>query len=171
MIIEILSHTPRWVFALFFGLIYLGYTQSKARAVSATRLVIIPVAMLGLSFSGAYTTFNASVLALGFWFGAFVLGAATALSFVSVKRVSYSTETQMFSLPGSWLPLSLMMAIFFTKYAVGMLLAQHPELLAQTRFFAIASMAYGFFSGIFLGRMLKIMNVRGKQAMRSTLAA
>jgi len=69
------------------------------------------------------------------------------------------------------LPLTLMMAIFITKFAVGMSLAQHPELLQQTSFVGIAGMAYGFFSGIFLGRMLKIISVHGKHAIRSTFAA
>jgi len=171
MIIEILSHIPRWVFALFFGLLYLGYTQTKTRAVSVTRLVIIPLAMLGLSFSGVWNTFGSSILALGCWFGAYALGTATAISWVSVKEVEYSTETRQFTLPGSWLPASLMMAIFFTKFIVGMNLVQHPELLEQTRFIAIAGMAYGVFSGIFLGRMLKIISVHGKHVIRSTFAA
>jgi hypothetical protein len=171
MIIEILSHIPRWVFALFFGLLYYGYMQTKTREISVTRLVIMPVAMLALSFSGVWNTFGASILAIGCWFGAYALGAATAVSWVNVKGVKYSAETRLFTLPGSWLPLALMMAIFFTKFVVGMNLAQHPEFLEQTRFIAIAGMAFGIFSGMFLGRMLKIARTHGKHAIRSMLAA
>jgi hypothetical protein len=171
MIIEILSHIPRWVLALFFGLIYLGYTQSKVREVPVTRLLIMPLAMFALSFSGVWNTFNAGTLALICWFSAYALGGAIAISLSRVARVSYSTETRIFTLPGSWMPLALMMAIFFTKFAVGMSLAQHPGLLQQASFVGIASGAYGIFSGIFLGRMLKILSVHGKQAIRATLTA
>ncbi|HSY29515.1 MAG TPA: DUF6622 family protein [Burkholderiaceae bacterium] len=171
MIIEILSHTPLWVFALLFGLIYLGFQQSKTRSVTMKRLVILPIAMLGLSFSGVWTTFGSGTLALACWTGAMVAGAALAQLLGSARNVSYSAETQTFKLPGSWLPLFLMMAIFFTKYAVGFSLAQNPGLLAVSSFVGVASAVYGFWSGIFFGRMINILNVHGKQALAQTLAA
>jgi hypothetical protein len=171
MIIEILSHTPRWIFALFFGLIYLGFQQSKARSVTVKRLVILPLAMLGLSFSGVWTTFGAGTLALACWTGAIVAGVALAIFLGGARHVSYSSETHTFKLPGSWLPLFLMMAIFFTKYAVGISLAQNPGLLEIPEFVGVASAIYGFWSGIFFGRMVNILNVHGRQALAQTLAA
>lgn len=171
MIIEILSHTPRWVFALFFGLIYLGFQQTKTRSVSIRRLLILPIAMLALSFSGVWSTFGSGTLALACWLGAVGLGAIVALIAVNVANAGYSSETQTFSLPGSWLPLSLMMAIFFTKYAVGAALAQHPEALVLPLFTGVASAAYGFWSGIFFGRVLKILNMHGRKAIAQALAA
>ena len=171
MIIEILSHTPRWIFALFFGLIYLGFQQSKVRSVTVKRFVILPIAMVGLSFSGVWSTFGSGTLALPCWTGAMVAGTALAQLLGSARNVSYSTETRTFKLPGSWLPLFLMMAIFFTKYAVGISLAQNPGLLEIPGFVGIASATYGFWSGIFFGRMVSILNVHGKQAFAQTLSA
>ena len=43
---QILTHTPLWVFGLFFGLVYLGYLQSRTRQVSRGRLIVLPLAML-----------------------------------------------------------------------------------------------------------------------------
>jgi hypothetical protein len=171
MIIEILSHTPRWVFGLFFGLVYLGFVQSKIREVSITRLILLPLAMFMLSLYGVFTAFNSNPLGLACWLIAVCVGVATAMRLSDAKRVIYSSAAQTFTVPGSWLPLSLMMAIFFTKYAVGFSLAQHPELMVQVIFVGIASAAYGIFSGIFLGRMLKIMGAHGKHMIRSTRAA
>lgn len=31
MIVEIIKHTPNWVFILFIGLVVLGYSQTKDR--------------------------------------------------------------------------------------------------------------------------------------------
>jgi len=171
MIIEILSHTPRWVFALFFGLIYLGFLQSRTRSVSAKRLIILPIAMLALSLFGVLTTFGPGTLALACWFGALSLGAAPGLFLGSSKGVSYSTETQTLKQPGSWAPLFLMMAIFFTKYIVGATLAQHPGMRELPGFVGAASAAYGFWSGIFLGRTVKILSVHGRQAIAQTPVA
>lgn len=171
MIIDILSHTPRWVFALFFSLIYLGVQQSKAQIVSAKRLVVLPLAMLGMSFAGVSITFGTGALALACWLGALGIGAALALVLVSAKGVSYSSATRAFNLPGSWLPLFLMMGIFFTKYVVGANLSQHPGLLDLPGFVGVASAAYGFWSGVFFGRMMKILSVHGRSAITQTLAA
>jgi hypothetical protein len=171
MIVEILSHTPRWVFALFFGLIYLGYLQTKTRDVSAKRLVILPIAMLGLSLSGVNTTFGSGTFALAFWLGAVAVGVAFALCLGIAKNVGYSAESHTFSVPGSWLPLSLMMAIFFTKYAVGASVAFNPHLLALPGFIGAACAAYGFWSGLFFGRLVNILNVHGRQAISRAFAA
>lgn len=171
MISEILSHTPRWVFALFFGLIYLGFQQSKPRSVSAKRLVVLPIAMLMLSFSGVLTTFGSGGLALVCWSCAILLGVAIAMLLVSVKDVSYASETKTFHLPGSWLPLFLMMAIFVTKYIVGAGVAQNPNLLELSAFVGVASIAYGLWSGIFFGRMVKILSTRRRVAITQTFAA
>lgn len=171
MIIAILSHTPRWVFALFFGLIYQGFRQSKAQAVSAKRLLVLPLAMLGMSFLGVSSTFGSGSLALACWLGALGIGAALALVLVNAKSVSYSSATRAFNLPGSWLPLFLMMGIFFTKYIVGAGLSQHPGLLDLPGFVGVASAAYGFWSGVFFGRTMKILSVHGRSAIIQKLAA
>ncbi len=56
---QILTHTPLWVFALFFGLVYLGYLQSRTRQVSRGRLIVLPLAMLAWSLYSVWSTFDA----------------------------------------------------------------------------------------------------------------
>ena len=68
--------------------------------------------------------------------------------------------------PGSAVPLALMMGIFFTKYAVGVLLAMHPELRHQMGFALGISALYGGFSGIFAARALRLWTL----ALRSDRA-
>jgi hypothetical protein len=72
----------------------------------------------------------------------------------SAGDARWSAASQTFRLPGSWVPLALILGIFGVKFGVGMNLAMHPE-LRQTALFALgASLAYGVFSGIFAGRAL-----------------
>ena len=44
MVIQILSHTPAWVFALFVFLIMLGVRQNRARIVQALVRFLLPFA-------------------------------------------------------------------------------------------------------------------------------
>lgn len=158
MLIEILKRTPPWVFVLFFALLALGYFQSKGRTVSRSKVSIVPVAMIVLSLYGVFSAFGAAPIGLAFW----VLGVAIAIG-VGVKLatpqgVTFAAETQSFFVPGSWLPLVLMMAIFFIKYCVGVILARQLPVASETEFVGLVSLSYGLLSGVFLARAIVILH-------------
>jgi len=171
MISQIISHTPTWVFVLFFVLVHLGIQQAQTRTVTLKRLVILPVAMLGLSVSGVWSTFNHSSDSLICWGTGLAISTLIAFMLTSVRNVRHIPETQSLEQPGSWLPLCLMMAIFFTKYAVGVSTAHHPEFLESSEFIAIASVLYGFWSGMFVGRTLKMVGSQGKELVTQMFKA
>ena len=58
MIIEILRHTPIWVWGILIGLIAIGSTMLRARTVSARRMVILPAAMLVYSLASIMAAFS-----------------------------------------------------------------------------------------------------------------
>jgi hypothetical protein len=161
---EILAHTPRWVFALFIALVVFGLQQTKTRGVTLQRLMLLPLAMLGLSFYGVWSTFEGSALGAACWLAAAVATAQASQIFNFARDVRYSADLRRFVMPGSWLPLALMMGIFFTKYGVGIALAQHAELRAVGSFVVIISLVYGFWSGMFFGRTAQIFAVHGRLA-------
>lgn len=49
-----------------------------------------------------------------------------------------------------------MMVIFFTKYAVGVILARRFSLSHEAVFAGLVSICYGFLSGLFLARAIVI---------------
>ena len=163
MIIEILSRTPPWVFVLFFVLLALGYLQSKNRTLSRGKVLALPTAMIVLSFYGVFYAFGMTHMGLGSW----ILGVATALglglTLARPKGVAFSTETQSFSVPGSWFPLAIMMAIFFTKYAVGVIFARQLPMTHETGFIGSVSFCYGFLSGTLLARATVIFKTQPRQ--------
>ncbi len=71
-------------------------------------------------------------------------------------RTRYDAATRRFILPGSPLPLLLILGIFLTKYAVGVTLAMRPALGGETDFALSVAGLYGIFSGILLGRALRL---------------
>jgi hypothetical protein len=162
---EIIAHTPRWVFVLFIVLLALGLQQTRGRNVSLLRLILLPLAMLGLSFYGVWGTFGGSTLSVACWLGAALTVALACQGIAFARGARYVAETRSIVMPGSWLPLVLMMGIFFTKYGVGIALAQHGELREAGAFVVSISLVYGFWSGIFFGRALQIVSSQGRQAL------
>jgi Family of unknown function (DUF6622) len=154
---EILRQTPLWVFGLFALLLYLGLLQARARSVGLPRLALLPLAMLGLSLFGVVSAFGARPLALGCWAGALAATAGASFALPPAPGIRYVADRRAFSLPGSWLPLALMMTVFFTKYAVAVTLARQPALHAAPGFLAVVGCVYGLFSGLFFARALRIL--------------
>jgi hypothetical protein len=162
MILEILKRTPPWVFLIFAALLVLGTLQSRTRALSTARLTALPAALLGLSMFSMLSTVGPNALAWGGWLAAWLAGAAAIAAMDFPKGASYSAETHAFLVPGSWLPLALMMAIFFERYAVAVAVARNGALGETMGFAAAVGVAYGLPSGIFAGRAWNILRQRNR---------
>lgn len=159
MLAEILRDTPLWTIPGLFFLIFLGYVQSKPRTISRGRAYILPLVMVALSVNGVISAFGLTGLAIIGW----AIGAAVALAAritLFPPRVSaYDKEAGRFSMPGSWVPFCLLMALFVTKYTVGGMLAHHYPVTDTHEFVLGASLMYGAFSGMFFSVAVVIWRV------------
>ncbi len=169
MLTQILAHTPKWVFVLFAALLWLGAKQLLARSVSLARVTLMSTGMTGLSIYGVASAFGQSPMALLAWavMACALLGVVLQRGVPSTTR--YDAALRRFHVAGSAVPLLLMMGIFFTKYVVGVLLAMHPELAHQASFAVGISAIYGAFSGIFMGRAIRLWRL-AVQVDRAPLA-
>lgn len=156
MFIATLQHTPTWVYGLLFALIALGVSQSFPRTVTLRRSAVLPLALVGVSLMGVVGTFDHQPLALLAWASALAATVAALHGRVDTSAVRFSAVTQRFQLPGSWVPLALMLGLFAVKFGTGVTLANQPELRDSTGFALAASAAYGMFSGVFLGRAMAL---------------
>ena len=156
MLIEILKHTPRWVFVLFLVLVALGYSQSRDRTVSRRRAAVLPAVMIALSFSGMLSAFGAAPFGIACWVAGFAAAIAIGIRTGGPHGVKFSAETRTYSIPGSWVPLALMMAIFFTKYAVGVIQGRQLAISAEPLFIALVAFCYGIYSGLFAARVIRV---------------
>jgi hypothetical protein len=159
MFIAIVQHTPVWVWGLLAVLVALGLSQARDREMSLGRVTILPLVMIALSLSGVFSAFGHFPVALGGW--AAGVGAALAFGrqFIAVRGAAWSQPTGTLQVPGSWLPLVLIVALFAIKYFAGASLAMHPELAHDTTFAGLIALAYGVFSGLFLARGLSLRNL------------
>ncbi len=156
---HILAGTPMWVWALLAGLVALGLSQIRTRRTGLARALALPLSLGALSLYGTVSAFGATVPVLACW----ALAAAPALALVLRRPLPagarYDTGRREFEQPGSWIPLLLILGIFCTKYAVGILLAMHPEQQTNTSLALPVAALYGFFSGLFAGRSLRLLRL------------
>jgi hypothetical protein len=159
MLIAIVQHTPAWVWGLLSVLIAFGLWQTRDREMSLARVTILPLVMIALSLSGVFSAFGHTPVALGGWAAGVSAALAFARQIVSVRGATWSAQTATLHVPGSWLPLALIVALFSVKYFVGVKLAMHPALAADTNFAGLCSLAYGGFSGLFLARGISLRSL------------
>jgi hypothetical protein len=164
VILEILKRTPIWVFVLFFALLFLGYVQTRTRSLSLWRLSLLPVAMVGFSLYGFIAAFGANAAAVAGW-AATLLTVSLLIAATGFPRgVTYSREARSFTVPGSWIPFAVIMAIFFSRYAVTVALVMNPAWRQAAPFAAAVGALYGLSSGFFVGRTLTILRTRRRAA-------
>ena len=130
MFFIIVQQAPRWVWILLAVLIAVGVSQSFARRRSLGSAIAAPLAMIASL---------ALAKAIGAW-----------------RAISWSATDRCLEVPGSWVPMALILGIFTMKFAVGALLATHSELARSGLFGATAGFASGAFSGAFLSRGVAI---------------
>ena len=158
--LEIISHTPVWVFAIFFLLLFLGIKQSKETNITVRSLFILPVAMLLFSFYGIYSVYGFSALSVLSWCGALVITTFIGRKYLVSKTITYLSSDKRFNIPGSWVPLVVMMAIFFSKYFVNVALVLELPVINNMYFMVLSSCLFGVMSGFFIARSLVIYKQR-----------
>ena len=163
MLIQIVLHTPAWVWALFAALLAIGLSQTRDREMSALRVTVLPVAMIVLSAVGVMSAFGRFPVAIGAWAGGLGVALACARSLVAVRGARWLAGSQTVLVPGSWLPLALIVSLFLVKYVAGASLALHPALASDPAFATACSGAYGLFSGLFLARGLGLRAVASQR--------
>jgi hypothetical protein len=154
--LQILSYTPTWVFVLFAGLLGFGLIQSRNRSVKKQVAYVLPAAMVALSLSGVQSSFGLKLLPVAAWAAGLLVTAVVLYKIISSRGMSFDSDKNTFFIPGSWAPLAVIMAIFFTKYALAVVQGRMGTVVGPGAA-AVLSLAYGCFSGYFCARAASLM--------------
>jgi len=168
MLLQIVQHTPVWVWGLLAALVALGLSQVRTREISMVRITILPLVLLALSFIGVVSTFAHATIAILAWAVGVTAAIALGRQFMKVRGASWSSETGLLHVPGSWLPLALIVTLFLIKYGVGVTLAMNHAMAADTTFGAFCGLAYGGFSGLFAARALGLRSLASGRLASAT---
>jgi hypothetical protein len=156
MLHQIFSNTPRWVWVLLLALLWIGCKQAVTRTASLQRITVMPVAMAALSLLGTVSVFGAVPSVLLVWLGAAAIAGTLVLQRPLPQATRYHPLERRFTIPGSWMPLVLIMGLFLTKYVVGAATSMHPALAQNANFSLCFGALYGAFSGLFLARAARL---------------
>jgi len=118
LLVQILSNTPIWVFVSFFVLIVFGLMQTRTRTVQRIPALLLPAGMIALSLFGIGSSFGLSLIPVASWAIALSMAALVGYALFRDKGVEYDATTEKFLVPGSWVPLGVLTAIFFCEICV-----------------------------------------------------
>ncbi|WP_439586033.1 DUF6622 family protein [Hydrogenophaga sp.] len=165
-VVPILRGTPVWVWGTFSGLLALGASQLRDRTASMARVSLMPLAMTALSVWGTFSALARSphlAMAILVWLVAAVLAFALAARGRPVGH--YDAARRLYALPGSVVPLLLIVGIFLVKYVVGVDLAMAPQLVQNAPYVLCIAALYGAFTGVFIGRASRLWRLARRPAL------
>ena len=160
---QTLQHIPLWVFGLFIGLVALGWLQTRTRQVRKLQLLSAKVALTVVTLISVLQLWWSTpwlAIALSSWALTGLLVSWALSQSAAPAGASFNTATQRFTLPGSWWPLALFMAIFACKFVVGMLSAVAPEHIRSLPAAIGISALYGLLSGIVIARVWRFLKLQ-----------
>lgn len=151
---EVLTHTPWWVFVLFFYLLKVGIDATKPRTVILKKLFILPSIFLGISINTLFKSFDLSFSTLGMYLSSLILGIMIGLLLIKNLQIKFDRDHNLIRLPGTFSTLILILITFSTKYYFGYLLSTAPS-IAKNPLFIISQLGMsGVCSGLFIGRLI-----------------
>ena len=163
---QILVRTPIWVWPLLAALIGLGVMQMRARTTSRVRTLILPFVMVALSIASLLGTFGPLPEAFAAWAAAVVLALALNQYLFNWPRgVTASADGSMLAVPGSVVPLILIMCIFCIRFVTGATAAMQPRLLVDPVFASAIACALGLCSGMFVARAIMLLRAPPEMAL------
>jgi hypothetical protein len=161
MLQQILIHTPVYVWAILAVLVWRGTAALRDREMTVRSLFIVPAIMLALSLQDIVMKFGSNAAPLAAWAAAAAATTLLVWNFGRSRTAPAATPGSVV-VRGSWTPLAMMMAIFFTKYAASVLLAVVPQARQDALVAAGVCALFGVFNGCFLGRLARdVAGLRG----------
>lgn len=129
MPIDILTHTPGWVWLVLALLVFRGLKRTKTREVSQNSLILLPAILTVLALRRLVMAgFDADVL-MGTAIG--IIAAFVILLSIKPARQTRRLPNGKLLLQGEWLSLGLLLVIFAANYIDGVLTAIDPATAAS----------------------------------------
>lgn len=152
-IINVLFHTPTYVYFIFVYLVIVGIRTARDRVVSLYKSMVVVAVFLYLSINGIAKL----QLDYGYYLALFMILAASAyLGWLQAakRKILIDREKMLLSLPGSWATLVLVFVIFSSKYYIGYKSSLDPSFLLSSPAKLLAIVTSGFSSGAVVGRFI-----------------
>lgn len=151
-----LAHIPTWVYGLFALLLALGLLFTRPRAVHPVVPTLMAVGFGCYSLYGVVSSFGASLTNVLPWAVGMAVSAFIGRPYFGPNELSRMPGSPKVLVPGSWLPLTLMMGIFAVKFFVGVVRGARLPVGTEVWFAPVVCLVLGLLSGGFTARGLNV---------------
>ena len=150
---EYMLHTPWWVYALFFYLLFVGVKAIKPRTIPLGKLFIIPAVFFVWGVSGIIEAAGFSMLHVLWWLLGLIVVAGLAYLRVSRLSIMANRANKTMQIPGTYTTLIVILIIFASKYYFAAMLGTNPNLVHNMKFIIADLMISGGVTGWFVGNL------------------
>lgn len=166
-VLNILKHTPIWVWGLFVFLVYRGVVAFKKRSVTLSRLLVLPIVFFMWALLSIWGELQAKPPAIaGFVIG--ILGGGVIGWKLWRNSGVYQHSTGLFERNGSVCTLIFILVAFVSKFALSVQLAYQPGLAFDTGFCAFFGGVSGLVDGVFWGNtVILLLQMRRSRSVSS----
>lgn len=171
MPIEILRHTPPWVWAVLALLVALGLAQLRPRDVPVWQPVVLPLALGGLGLSTLAPQLQAHPWSALPWLAGLAGSAALGWRIGAPAGAHWREPTRRLHRPGSASPLAAMLGVFALKYAAGVAVVLAPQAAARPAVVAGLALLSGVVAGYWGGRAAALLALVPRRRRGRTIAA
>lgn len=158
VLLEILKHTPAYVWGILAVLVAAGFMQMRDQVVGRARVLVIPVVLAAYSLASGLSTFGTQVAVVAAW--ALGVGAMLLLGrWVRwPSKVDFLPERNAFAVTGSVIPLFVLLAVFASRYVATVTLVLNPQWRGLVETGAVGGLLYGLLAGVFALRARTILS-------------
>jgi uncharacterized membrane protein len=161
----VLRHVPPGVWLLLAVLLALGVMQLRPRRVSLLRAMVMPVALLVGSAAGVVSSFGIGLFS-AVWAAATLALGALWLQVPLWPGVRWDDWREQFQMPGSIVPLVLIVLVFVLKLTVGATLALAPHWAGQLNFALPVVLLYALVNGLMGARAWQLWRLTRSRTLR-----
>lgn len=149
----IVSGAPIWVWPLLVVLVLLGLRATRTRTAPIALYYVLP--LMGILSFRSVGVLPAAQSVWIFFGIAYLLGAYGGFQFQ--RKLVISKSQGRVTLKGEWLTLTVLMIIFWMRFAGSMIQAIAPVIYTSASFHMMFSSIAGLAAGTFLGRAMRLV--------------
>ena len=151
-VLQTILNTPPWVWPLLAFLLFLGIRALRPRTASLWRIAILPTVFCAWGLYGLVSLHALTAQRILPWVAAMAVGISAGMLVAGLQPIRADKVRHLVRAPGGPLTLVLILSVFATKYAFGVLHVTRSDLFAEPRFWLTELALSGVLTGMFAGR-------------------
>ena len=153
-ILQIITGTPVWVWALLAFLLFLGIRALQPATTPLWRVALLPTIFFVWGLSNLVALYGLTLQRAAPWLAALVLGTVIGMLIAGRQPIRADRQRRLVRTAGGPLTLVLILLIFAAKYVFGYLHATRPGAFVEARFWLSELALSGVLAGMFIGRFV-----------------